>query len=318
MSFSETYKYLGFVFHENMKFCTGKRVLSDSAGRALGAVINKMKVCPDLSFTTYSQLFDSMVAPILFYAAGVWGYEEAIECNSVQNRAMRYFLGVHKFTPRAAIEGEMGWEPCVVKQTVEVLRLWNRLVSLPEGRLTKMVFNWDKIHEYPWTRDVFDIFKNMHSLSLFSNNLQCKIHDQRKILFDIYKEKWHLELFSKPKLRTYILLKDCFSVEQYVSCHLKRGQRSLCAQLRAGVLPLELEVGRYKGVPEDKRLCKVCDLSLIEDEFHFMFYCPLYVNLRTVLFAKIQSMNPDLFWLSEGEMLKWLFKYDFFFGCKIY
>lgn len=118
LSFSETYKYLGFVFHENMKFCTGKRVLSDSAGRALGAVINKMKVCPDLSFATYTQLFDSMVAPILFYAAGVWGYEEAIECNSVQNRAMRYFLGVHKFTPRAAIEGEMGWEPCVVKQMV--------------------------------------------------------------------------------------------------------------------------------------------------------------------------------------------------------
>lgn len=56
----------------------------------------------------------------------------------------------------------------------------------------------------------------------------------------------------------------------------------------------------------------MCDLSLVEDEFHFMFYCPLYINLRNVLFAKIQGINPDLFWMSEGEMLNWLFKNEFF------
>ena len=29
--------------------------------------------------------------------------------NAIQNRAMRFFLGVGKYTPVAALQGEMGW-----------------------------------------------------------------------------------------------------------------------------------------------------------------------------------------------------------------
>uniref|UniRef100_A0A3P9HC25 ribonuclease H n=1 Tax=Oryzias latipes TaxID=8090 RepID=A0A3P9HC25_ORYLA len=46
LMYTNTYKYLGFVFHKNMMFSEGKQLLSDSAGRVLGAVINKMKVGP--------------------------------------------------------------------------------------------------------------------------------------------------------------------------------------------------------------------------------------------------------------------------------
>ncbi|KAK7925468.1 hypothetical protein WMY93_007778 [Mugilogobius chulae] len=106
-----------------------------------------------------------MVAPVLFYAAGVWGFDDAPECNTVQIRAMRYFLGVHRFTARAAIEGDMGWEPCVVKQRAEVLRLWNRLVCLPEERLTRKILNWDRAHKYPWSKEVLEILRpTLHSL----------------------------------------------------------------------------------------------------------------------------------------------------------
>lgn len=126
LSYSATYKYLGFVFQENMRFSVGRRVLGESAGRALGSVVNKMKVCPDLSFPIFTRLYDFMVAPVLFYAAGVWGFMESPECNSVQHRALRCFLGVHRFAPKVAVEGDMGWEPCVVRQRVEVIRLWNR------------------------------------------------------------------------------------------------------------------------------------------------------------------------------------------------
>uniref|UniRef100_A0A3B3IP50 Reverse transcriptase domain-containing protein n=1 Tax=Oryzias latipes TaxID=8090 RepID=A0A3B3IP50_ORYLA len=35
LMFTDTFKYLGFVFHKNMMFSEGKQLLSDSAGRAL-------------------------------------------------------------------------------------------------------------------------------------------------------------------------------------------------------------------------------------------------------------------------------------------
>ncbi|XP_034050550.1 oocyte zinc finger protein XlCOF7.2-like, partial [Thalassophryne amazonica] len=116
--------------------------------------MNKLKLWPDLSFSTFTQLYDSVVASVLFYAAGVWGFEEAPKCDAVQQRAMRYFLGVHRFTPKAAIERDMGWEPCVVKQKAEMIRLWNRPVRLPVDRLPRKVFNWDKALNCSWSKEV--------------------------------------------------------------------------------------------------------------------------------------------------------------------
>lgn len=55
------YKYLGFVFDENMKFTEGRKILAESAGRALGSVLSKMKSCTDLGFSTFTQLYKSLV-----------------------------------------------------------------------------------------------------------------------------------------------------------------------------------------------------------------------------------------------------------------
>ncbi len=55
-----------------MCFAEGTEALAESAGRVLGTVMNKMKVCPDLSFSTFSKLYDQWLAQCLFHAAGVW------------------------------------------------------------------------------------------------------------------------------------------------------------------------------------------------------------------------------------------------------
>lgn len=76
--------------------------------------------------------------------------------------------------------------------------------------------------------------------------------------------------------------------------------------------PLQVEVGRYKGLPEEHRVCALCDLGIVEDELDFVFYCPLYNDLRCVLFDKVQCQNPDWFWMTDGKMLSWLFEKDIF------
>lgn len=84
--------------------------------------------------------------------------------------------------------------------------------------------------------------------------------------------------------------------EPYVKLKFKRGQ-SLCAQLRAGALPLTVEVGRYKGVSEEQ-------LCFGEDEILFLLlYCPLYNHMRNSMLQRIQCKNPELFWLFDGNML---------------
>ena len=45
--------------------------------------------------------------------------------------------------------------------------------------------------------------------------------------------------------------------------------RSLLTQLHSGTLPLEIETGRYYGVTREQRICKQCNLNVIENEQHF-------------------------------------------------
>ena len=89
----------------------------------------------------------------------------------------------------------------------------------------------------------------------------------------------------KPKLRTYMTIKEEYCVEEYVVKYLPRMQRCLLAQLRCGILPLEIEIDRFKLKKDanrkmrhmypDERICKLCNNG-VEKELHFMCECTLY------------------------------------------
>jgi len=71
--------------------------------------------------------------------------------------ALRGFLGVHKYAAKVAVNGDAGWDPCIVKQRCEMVRLWNPLASLPEERLNRKIFNWDRAKHHPWSGEVSTI-----------------------------------------------------------------------------------------------------------------------------------------------------------------
>lgn len=71
----------------------------------------------------------------------MWGLKETKTVDTIQNRAIRCFLGVHKFAPILAIQGDMGWVPVVVQRKCEMIRLWNRLIRMAEDRVNKRVFS---------------------------------------------------------------------------------------------------------------------------------------------------------------------------------
>lgn len=59
------------------------------------------------------------------------------------------------------------------------------------------------------------------------------------------------------------------------------------------------------------QFCVLCDLRVIEDEWHFLFFCPVY-ELRMGMFERIQCKKPDFFWMTDGDMLSWLFENEIY------
>ena len=57
---------------------------------------------------------------------------------------------------------------------------------------------------------------------------------------------------------------------------------------------LAIERGRYENIPRDERICKNCNLNMVENEFHFLLVCPKYRDLRRKYLKRYYCQWPTL------------------------
>lgn len=69
------------------------------------------------------------------------------------------------------------------------------------------------------------------------------------------------------------MIKKRYACEKYTCAPLTKRQRTHCAQIRSGILPLHLQRSRYRGITEEELICIDCDLNESESEIDFVFYC---------------------------------------------
>ena len=264
-----------------------------------------------MAYGTYTKLYDSCVCPITDYSSGVWGYGNFSDSDTLQNKAQRIFLGVHKFAPILVLEGDMGWLSPRYRRWMEMIRLWNRMLLLPDNRLTKIVFNYDYENSTHgvnnWCSKLISIFTELDQTEKYLNKESIDLLTVRKLLLSKQETQWKESLPHKPKLRFYTLFKEDLAVENFARYNLTSSERSLTAQFRMGILPLEVETRRFHGVKLENRVCKLCTTGLIEDEFHFLFVCPLYDDIRGDLFTSVLDKRPDFIYLIHNDQCKVLF-----------
>ena len=310
------YKYLGVWINEFCDFSKTEKVLSESSGRALGKLISKFKGVKNMGYNTFTKLYNSCVVPIMNYGVGIWGiYSKSQLSEAVQNRAIRSFLGVHKFSANLAINGDMGWENCSIRKKIEILRVWNRLVTMDEARLCKKIFNWEFDKGVNnWCACVKDIFIECNLIQWYERKALCDLNFIRQKLRENDEIIWKQRLENKPKLHLYRSIKLHYAVEKYVFDNINFSQRSFIAQLRFGTLPLAVETGRFTGIKRDDRVCPICDSNNVEDELHFIFICPKFSDLREIMFNKVLRYNTNFLNYNHVDQFQILNNFPLFFG----
>ena len=103
------YTYLAITLNEFLDYNVTAKFVSQAARRALGLMI--AKAIDGMSFHVYTKLFDTLVWPVIAYGAAIWDTRQFSCIDTIQYRAMRFFMGTGKYTPNLAVAGDMGWEP---------------------------------------------------------------------------------------------------------------------------------------------------------------------------------------------------------------
>ncbi len=96
-------------------------VLVDDGYSALCAIITKYEKPGGLGYYTYTTMYNAGVCPILDYATEICAYKEYPEINTIQNRAIRVFMGVHNFAPNLGITEYFGWTASNVRHRVAMI-----------------------------------------------------------------------------------------------------------------------------------------------------------------------------------------------------
>ena len=133
IEYTDNYRYRGLILNEYFDYNVMAKYVAQSATSALGLLILKFKQAGGMPFDVFKKLYDNTIWSIISYGVAIWGVKEYAMINTVQNKACRFFLGVGKYTPNAAVNGDMGWTPSYIKQMNSVLSQMNSVPTKSHG-----------------------------------------------------------------------------------------------------------------------------------------------------------------------------------------
>ena len=165
--------------------------------------------------------------PVIGYSASMWDFRSFSCIDAVHNRAMRFYLGVGRYTPNDAVAGEMGWKPTTARQWKSVYSSWAKISRIDNNRVNKRIALWVASKSNRscknWMFSVSD-FLAANDLPEYTNNIIssiCKFVEDR--VFENFVIQWSGRINSeigpsgrgRNKLRMYKLIKTRFAAENY-------------------------------------------------------------------------------------------------------
>ena len=148
------------------------------------------------------------------------------------------------------------------------------------------------VQQLIWLFNAKSVLTDVGCEQVFNNTIPCDIEYVKSILFEQDYLDWDTRRYKSDKLRYYNLYKCNKDIEDYVKLPVLKYHRSLFAQFRCGILPLQIELGRFRNLQLHERICPICN-SAVEDEIHFLCECPLYSHLRSSLFESAQNNDSN-------------------------
>ena len=311
------YKYVGTIFSSNTQdaFRKNSPHLIEKARKAVFGLNYHIKnsvghLPPDLAI----KMFDKQIRPILDYASEVcYMGKQNYDFEKVHLGYLKFLLKVKPSSCSSAIYAECGRFPLFLKQRIQALKYWKRLIESDTTTAIRNAYNSTyesfKLGQENWCTYIKEILCETDMIEAWDE--QCISNTQIKIISNKLHENSVMETLNNifdsekfPKLRTYKKFKTDFRLETYLITLENRHHQVALTKFRISSHNLRIETGRYENNPKLKpheRFCIFCDMNAVENEIHFLLECPLYVEERYPLLQVCQIEIEQLSELGQEE-----------------
>ena len=301
------------MFTSNGNLLFASEQLSERAKKAYYALKSSIPGNNNLSVQILLKLYQSMIIPIITYGSEIWITEYKLDIKSsycfpfekAQNHIFKDILGVHRKASNLAVNAELGAYPLYYLCYENMFKYFTRLSDMESNTtynnsLLVSAFKEDKLlaskKTYSsWQSKIFNLQQKLNLTSLNISHKDFRFKLDKNFVDMIYEQLNKISCSRSGKLYFYsnILNRVDYKLQDYLKFPLKKHERSQLTKLRISAHSLFIETGRYCKpiIPKEKRFCYNCKL-LVENEKHFVLYCPVYDNLR---FQYCDIFNDELY-----------------------
>ena len=321
---TNSYCYLGVEISNTGSFVKATDILYKKALKSLFSIYSSLNVRSDeKNIRLFLKLFDSLIKPVLLYGSDIWGSAATNPKNSINKFVHKFYktlLGVPPNTSIAGLHAELGRFPIHVNIQQTMLKYWFRIVTLPTDRLAAHCY-WSLLDLNPlndqWLNTIQSIISSCGQYFIWNSQKTLYAWNPRSLLRhetylcrtlqDISMQQTSEKINGETKLSFFKNCKTLNKISNYLNTLHGRSQRSNLSRLRLGTLDLEIEKGRWRNIPREERLCKICKTLEVENVEHFVLFCPALCQCRNLFMNNITSMNSNFASMSPENKIKYLF-----------
>ena len=304
----ELTRYGDFLHHSRAALTTRPRRLSK------GAVVKQ------IVYIVHLRIINSHSSAVLKRTFLISLYDQCLKIprnlyivvERVHLQFCKTMLGVKRTTQNDFVYGELERCDLRTQRLVSIIKYWFKILMSDDnkyikGVYTMMLHDLDiKPNKQNWAASVKQLLQSLGFNYVWQyqgvGNINRFLLLLRQRLTDNFIQQWNNRLENSSRARTYSLFHD-FSYKVYLDYIMVEKFRNALSRLRMSSHRLAAEAGRWwhkpQSIPFGERKCVNC--GVVEDEFHFILECSLYIDIRNVCIPIRVTTFPE--WLSGTEPL---------------